>query len=322
MLENIHDKFFKKVFSNIENVRDFLYTSLPLDIQSSIALDNITIDPTSYISNEMKDNFCDIVVKTKLKGTGMPVPYVDIYMVMEHKSYYDKAIFVQLLKYMLLMWEKDIAEKKPLRIIIPLVFYHGKRKWDIPLQFIKQFKISDEIKKYLLNFEYILFDTNTENFENDPILKDNVFLLTALILMRSAFKKDWESVIKIFEFWKEKGFFPNTEELMGFLIYITATKDIKPEILIKYLEANKEGGQIMATLAQRWVQEGKEEGLKEGLKEGIEKGIEKGKEEGLKKGNLENAKKMLLKGFLISDIVDITGLKESEINNLKNKKNK
>ena len=319
MLENIHDKFFKKVFSNVENVRDFLYTSLPLDIQSAIEFDSLTIDPTSYIADDIKDYFCDIVVKTKLKDSDCNA---DIYIIMEHKSYYDKAVFVQLLKYMLVMWEKDIAEKKPLRVIIPFIFYHGKRKWDIPLQFIEQFKSKDELKKYLLNFQYILFDTNTENFENDPILKDNVFLLTALILMRSAFKKDWESVIKIFEFWKEKGFFPNTEELMGFLIYITATKDIKPEILIKYLEANKEGGQIMATLAQRWVQEGKEEGLKEGLKEGIEKGIEKGKEEGLKKGNLENAKKMLLKGFLISDIVDITGLKESEINNLKNKKNK
>ena len=151
MLENIHDKFFKKVFSNVENVRDFLYTSLPLDIQNSIEFDGLTIDPTSYISNEMKDNFCDIVVKTKLKGTVATVPYdVDIYILMEHKSYYDKAIFIQLLKYMLLMWEKDIAEKKPLRVIIPLVFYHGKRKWDIPLQFIEQFKLKDELKKYLL----------------------------------------------------------------------------------------------------------------------------------------------------------------------------
>ena len=153
MLENIHDKFFKKVFSNIENTRDFLYTSLPMDIKSSIELDSLTIDPTSYVSNEMKDNFCDIVVKTKLKGTVSTVPYdVDIYIVMEHKSYHDKAVFVQLLKYMHLMWEKDIAEKKPLRVIIPFIFYHGKRKWDIPLQFIEQFKVKNELKKYLLNF--------------------------------------------------------------------------------------------------------------------------------------------------------------------------
>jgi len=215
MLENIHDKFFKKVFSNVENVRDFLYTSLPLDIQNSIEFDGLTIDPTSYISNEMKDNFCDIVVKTKLKGTVATVPYdVDIYILMEHKSYYDKAIFIQLLKYMLLMWEKDIAEKKPLRVIIPLVFYHGKRKWDIPLQFIEQFKLKDELKKYLLNFKYILFDTNIKNFENDPILKNNIFLLTALLLMKSVFKKDFESIIKIFEFWEDKGFFENKEALL------------------------------------------------------------------------------------------------------------
>ena len=70
------------------------------------------------------------------------------------------------------------------------------------------------IKKYLLNFKYILFDTNIKNFENDPILKNNIFLLTALLLMKSVFKKDFESIIKIFEFWEDKGFFENKEALL------------------------------------------------------------------------------------------------------------
>ena len=302
MLENIHDKFFKKVFSNVENVRDFLYTSLPSDIQRDIDLDGITIDPTSYIADDIKDYFCDIVVKTKLKDSDSDA---DIYIIMEHKSYHDKAVLVQLLKYMLVMWEKDMAEKKPLRIIVPLVFYHGKRKWDIPLQFIEQFKVKDDLKKYLLNFQYILFDTNMQNFENNPILKNNVFLLTSLILLKSVFKKDFASIIKIFEFWEDRGFLENKEALLFFSTYIFETKDITPEKLEELLKESKlERSEIMPTLAQRLRKEGRQEGKQEGKKEKA----------------IEIAKNLL-------DILDVktislkTGLSEKEIEDLKNGKN-
>ena len=58
-----------------------------------------------------------------------------------------------------MMWERDDSEKKPLRIIVPIVFYHGKTSWNIPTSFVDQFKVSEEIKKHLLNFTYVLFDT-------------------------------------------------------------------------------------------------------------------------------------------------------------------
>lgn len=53
-------------------------------------------------------------------------------------------------------------------------------------------------------------------------------------------------------------------------------------------------------------EEGKVEGFEEGFEEGIEKGIEK--------RNYEIAKKMKEKGLQNSDIADLTGLNEDEIN--------
>ena len=52
------------------------------------------------------------------------------------------------------------------------------------------------------------------------------------------------------------------------------------------------------------------------MAKGIEKGMAKGIEEGIEKTRLENAKKMLVKGFSVSDIADITGLSVEEINSL------
>ena len=254
-IDNIHDNFFKTVFSKIDNIKDFLFTSLPADIQNYIDFENIEIDNTSYVSENFKGYFSDVVVKTRI---------ID--------SYQDKKIFIQLLRYMYLMWNKDIGENKPLRVIIPLVFYHGKKKWKLPVKFLEQFKIKEELKNYLLDFQYILFDTNEWNFEEElnSTLKNNVFLLTALSLMKSAYQQDMETIEKVFDFWYEKGFIKNTDDIIFFMIYICGTKDIDEEKLTKLLEEKKlERSEIMATLAQRWVKEGREKGREEGREEGI-----------------------------------------------------
>ncbi|MBC8062421.1 MAG: hypothetical protein H7Y18_17385 [Clostridiaceae bacterium] len=54
--------------------------------------------------------------------------------------------------------------------------------------------------------------------------------------------------------------------------------------------------------------EGIEEGMKEGIKEGIKVGI--------KKAKLEDASKMITKGYNIDDIIEITGLRKEEVRKL------
>ncbi|MFZ7119582.1 MAG: transposase, partial [Eubacteriaceae bacterium] len=49
------------------------------------------------------------------------------------------------------------------------------------------------------------------------------------------------------------------------------------------------------------------------IKEGMEKGIEKGMKKGIIEGKREVAKKLLTKGLDINAIMEITGLRESEI---------
>lgn len=57
----------------------------------------------------------------------------------------------------------------------------------------------------------------------------------------------------------------------------------------------------------------KREGKKEGLAEGMEKGIEKG----MNQRSLEIARKMLAKGMDVATVMEITGLAESQLQQLK-----
>ena len=71
--------------------------------------------------------------------------------------------------------------------------------------------------------------------------------------------------------------------------------------------------------------EGKEEGLAEGMEKGLAEGMEKGLAEGMKKGlaegmekrSLEIARKMLANGMDAATVMEITGLSEGQLQQLK-----
>jgi predicted transposase/invertase (TIGR01784 family) len=298
-IDKINDKLFKDALRKPDNARTFLKAVLPEAIKERIDFSIIDIGPTNYVSKEFKEYFSDIIVRTKMiarDGGRLPT---DVCFILEHKTEGRNKIFLQFLRYMVQEWQNDIEKSNPLRIIIPVVFYHGKEPWRVPHSFIDQFDVDDEVKEYLLNYGYILFDTGQWDFrdEKNEELKKNVFLLTAMALMKSAYRDDNETIEQIFKFWHEKGFTEDIENVIFFLTYISGTKELEPEQLKKMLEKSKiEGGEIMATLAQRW--------------------LEQGEKIGLEKGKFETARELIKRGVDINIIAEATGIPREEIEKL------
>lgn len=61
----------------------------------------------------------------------------------------------------------------------------------------------------------------------------------------------------------------------------------------------------------------KREGKEEGLAEGMEKGLAEGMEKGMNQRSLEIARTMLAKGIDAAMVMEITGLSESQLQQLK-----
>ena len=61
----------------------------------------------------------------------------------------------------------------------------------------------------------------------------------------------------------------------------------------------------------------KREGKEEGLAEGMEKGLAEGMEKGMNQRSLEIARKMLANGMDAATVMEITGLSESQLQQLK-----
>ena len=67
-LNKINDKFFWDIYGRPTNTAGFLKDFLPSSIFNELDLSHLSVDKKSYLSEEYKDHYSDLVVKTRFKG--------------------------------------------------------------------------------------------------------------------------------------------------------------------------------------------------------------------------------------------------------------
>lgn len=158
-VQNPHDRFFKETFGNVETAKDFLRNFLPEKLLHVIDVQTLEAQKDSYVSEDLQENHSDLLFKAHIAGEE---GY--IYLLFEHKSYPDRNISLQLLKYMTGIWQakRKKANENKLPVIIPFVIYHGQAKWNVPVRFsgslIGYEKLPAEVKSYVPDFSYLLYD--------------------------------------------------------------------------------------------------------------------------------------------------------------------
>ncbi len=125
-INNPHDKFFKSFINEKENAIDFLKTFLPKNISDVLDFDSLSIENNSFVSDALSETFSDAIVKCQLKSTKEDV-FISI--LIEHKSYPDKYVAIQLLNYLANAYGAQLKTSDSLQLIIPLIYYHGKENW-------------------------------------------------------------------------------------------------------------------------------------------------------------------------------------------------
>ena len=316
-----HDSFFKLFYSNLNLVQELF--------QFIFSTQEIKACDWKKLKAE-KDTFenkrADLVFSVPLKG--YPKVRLKIFILLEHKSYYDKDLFDQLLDYQILIRKHNLQHSGRSMPIIPVLFYHGKQplKWKKTLQeedFRGYFsKIPVEFRKIMLNYGLKIVDAqapqvqrsyNDKTFKGrgvikllseiwnikkpDPSKVKDIFVEFEDILKGLKNKKKNETILKILEY-----LIDNTG--LDFKTWKRAEKLIVEKgILTK--------GGIM-DIREHIKDKGRWEGRKEGLKEGLKEGRQEEKRKVILK--------MLQKETDISFISEVTGLSEEEILKLKKEK--
>ena len=273
-LKHPHDAFFKDVMGNEKNLSDFLRHFLPNEVSTHLDYNTIRLIDREVIKKDYKKYHLDILAEAKIGDKPC-----DILILFEHKSYKDKFTVIQILSYMLATWESNITNNEPLKPIIPIVFYHGKQKYDLPTNFEGYFEVPEYLKSYIVKFRYELFDTAVYDEKSiEQKFANNLLMLAGLIAFKNILSGK-EGLLKVFQWLSHLGV--ATDTLNFILDYITYSVDISLEEIDRIA---KEGGiENMPSLAERLLEEGEQRGIK------------KGEQLGKSKGKLESKQEVLIK---------------------------
>ena len=292
-VNNPHDAFFIENFSNKEIASSFIRGTFPVNIVNNLDLTTLQIDNNTYSDEELKKYFSDIVYNCKYKELD-----IKISLLFEHKSFIPDYPFKQILKYMIKIWDYAEKQKENIIPVIPIIFYHGEKSWEYKKVYEYFPKMDDLLKDFIPDFDYILTDMThyTDNRIQD--IFDNELLKISLLIMKNIFnedelKRNLEKFLTIGQIYFNSE--SNLKALESLLRYLwNCVENVSVDDIVKTLtKISETGGNTAITIAMKLKNEGKIE------------------------GKIENAKKMLVKGYLIEDIADITGLSVEQIEKLK-----
>ena len=258
MLGNIHDSFFKSLFSVKENLKDLLQGTLPPEILNQVHSDTLEYDPTEYVDTELSAYFRDIAFNVSYGEK-----QIKISLLYEHKSNPDRHIHQQLLRYMLNVWENQADNKLELTPVVCIVFYHGKRKW-IHRELLKE--TPEELKPYVPLFNFVFFNTRDLDDQHIishftlPNVKIGVWLLKHSANLMGYIR---DNPALAGEMFKELSHIDKTH-IQRIAVYLYTASGTSPEII----------DQIMENVSPK-AKDALEEARLKMINEGMEKGIEK-----------------------------------------------
>ena len=304
---NPHDKLFKEIWSDPEAAKQFFAKHAPENILKHIDLNTLQIRKDSFVDESLEEFFSDMLYSASF---GNNQGY--LYLLLEHKSWFDKNTPRQILQYMDKIWEQHAKETKetfPLPIVIPMILYHGEDRWTIGTNFASMFgdKVPGELKPYLPDFKYMLMDLS--DFEDKQIM--GIYVWNAVLMFfkyvsTAEYEEKIPEILKLVQEELKKD--ESIKILEALLIYLFSTQSKEMSEIIELIKPNipKEKEGILMTTADMLRNEGRKEGKQEGKQEGRQEGIEIGEQKGMLTGLYQALKTAILSKFerLPEDIVE------------------
>ncbi len=261
------DRIIRDTFSDREDAIPFFQSTLPPGLLAVLNLDTLEVEQGTFIDESMKEYRTDILFRIKT-ASGSPA---EIYLLFEHKSQRDPHIFTQLLSYLARIYER---QDKPVPVI-PFVFYHGKKAWDLGTDFAAHFTFSEAERQifapYLPDFRFELFDLGDQDIET---LSFSLYVKMLMQIIRSIDMDRLDSNLRdIFElseiFASEQ---KKLEKLRKLIFYVLTRGEIPHEKVVAVLSSvSKRLEKEAMTAAQKLREEGFAQGMQQGLLEGEQK---------------------------------------------------
>ena len=307
-----HDKIFRTVLEDKKQVIKLINEVLKLS--RKLTESEIEIYNSSYISERFENKESDIVYKMKEKN---------IFFLIEHQSKIDYEMPMRVLNYEIeimrqALGNRKIAKNSKIPMIIPIVIYTGRRKWNVALKIEEYQEILQDYKIKALG-EYNLIDINDYSIEE--LEKNETFLAKLMIIEKSESKEELiKNLTKIVEGEKVT---ENARLLYRIINYVLREKlgnEMTKELLKKLKGGNENMGLAVMEMLEREERELQKKirkSCREAKQQGRSIGIIEGKKTGRMEEKIEVVKEMLKNNIKDAIIKKVTHIEEKELEKLK-----
>ncbi|MCL2055561.1 MAG: Rpn family recombination-promoting nuclease/putative transposase [Oscillospiraceae bacterium] len=329
-----HDEGYKGIFANKANFLHFLQKYIAEPWAAQIDPNQMERIDKSFITQEYRKKDSDLIYKLKINGED-----VYFYVLMELQSEVDFTMPFRLLRYMVELLndifkntEEKNRERKGFKLpaVVPIILYNGMRSWTAVRSYKEYTANHDIFGNNIINFSYLLFDLNRTDDETIASTKKVLDIIFALNKINPNEDKIEETIKILTNFALQlKG--DEAVELTNWTEYVHFKGDAPDDFKEKFKQAIAKGDvdsmthsiEIMRDRRDRkWLNEGIQRGRQEGIQTGIQRGRQEGRQEGIQRGKLEaaieNAVRMIKKGFAFDVVKEVTGLPDEELMQLYN----
>ncbi len=277
-----HNNFFQFALSNLTTARSLLETQLPAEVIAEIDLDTLRVENGTFVDPALRGRQSDMLYSAEFATRlvyppTFPPERVLLYFLVEHKSEPDSKTVLQLLSYIVRLWEQLIRDGQSIAPVIPLVVYHGKREWTVARNLDDLIPAPQAVREFQIRFGFPILDLSTRS--NDEIGGDSLLQVTLRMLKYARDQQFQSELLSVLWILKRVGEGTPIEQwLEAIQVYaMAANNDLTPEEMKQTLASVFPTQFYPGSMADRLLEEGREEGLAKGIEKGIEKGKLTGK---------------------------------------------
>ncbi len=278
-----HDALFRALVANPARAGALLAEYLPKEVADLLDPDTPPeAVEGSFVDADAARTQCDALFRVRLK-TGHQAR---IYVLLEHKSNVDASTPLQILKYMVNIWLREIEDgiaRDRLPPIIPLIFYHGQGRWTVARSVAEMIEAPEVLAPFLREFAYVLHDLGEiapPRLSRTPEVRAG--LLALKVVHADAIPPDILDQMT-------GGPVAGSEFERHIIRYIAERMNLTPPLLEASLRRTKPDRweALMGTVAEAWIEQGRAEGIERGRTEGRTEGLAEGRTKGLAEGRTE-----------------------------------
>ncbi len=263
-LAHPHDRFFKSLMASPKVAEALFRERLPRELVEELADAPPEPVESELVDAHLRGSSADGLFRLWLRGRRP----LFVYSLVEHKSAPEPRVALQLLGYMVRIWESEKlgqGARKKLLGIVPMVLYHGLRPWTVPASFLELVDLERALWPRPLDFGIVVVDLGV--IEDERLSRD-LTLRAGLLGLKYATRADQQrsKLRNVLAALKQAPSFIAP----GFAYIMGAYKQIdRAELLGEVREVMPEyEGELMSIAAREWMAEGQKQGREEGQKQG------------------------------------------------------